>query len=72
MTRNGASLMSGIPELLLVSAVYLGTLFPDAIVRFADSESTQRVWDQWTHVDFVFAADFFTLDLTAMLEGCLS
>ena len=41
------------PELFLFSATYLGTVFPDARIRFVGTESSARI-DEWRDADFVF------------------
>ena len=41
------------PELFLFSATYLGTVFPDARLLFAESE-TEAGTDRWLEADFVF------------------
>lgn len=54
---NVTYLITGIPEQLLVSAVYLMTAFPAARCRFYDRASANQLWDEWDQVDFVFAPD---------------
>jgi len=54
---NVTYLMTGMPELLLASAVYLMTAFPAARCRFYDPSSNAGLWDDWEQVDFVFATD---------------
>ncbi len=68
-------LMTGTPELLLLSATYLTTLFPDARFRFYEHARPQAFFDDWDTVDFAFAPQNVvatmrppTLDLTIDLE----
>jgi hypothetical protein len=51
-------LITGMPVQLLVSAVYLMTLRPEATVRFwSADESPEPLWRDWERVDFVFAPE---------------
>jgi hypothetical protein len=49
-------LVTGIPETLLISAVYLMTAFPDARCRFFEP-ADENLWSAWDAVDFVFAPE---------------
>jgi hypothetical protein len=52
LRRNVTYLITGIPETLLVSAVYLMTAFPDA--RFRLHRGTDRdPWSDWQQIDFI-------------------
>ena len=51
---NVTYLITGIPETLLVAAVYLQTLFPRARCRFFGPAAAD-LWQGWEDVDFVFA-----------------
>jgi hypothetical protein len=42
------------PEQLLVCAVYLQTLFPDANCRFFAGQAREGFWEDWERVDFAF------------------
>jgi hypothetical protein len=65
------------PELLLVSAVYLMTAFPDARCRFFDSNDGDAFWRDLRSVDFAFATENAlqrvgnadTIDLTLDLQS---
>jgi hypothetical protein len=50
-------LITGMPELFLVSAVYLRTLFPGARFRFYDEAQPDAFWQDWDQVDFAFAPE---------------
>jgi hypothetical protein len=50
-------LITGAPDLFLVSAVYLMTLFPGAVVRFFDPAQPDAFWRDWDRVDFAFAPE---------------
>ena len=54
---NVTYLITGPPDLFLLSAVYLMSLFPDARCRFYDSASADSLWDEWEDVDFVFVPE---------------
>jgi len=54
---NVTYLISSIPDLFLVSAVYLMTLFPDARVRFYGDPMSADPWNGWESVDFVFVPE---------------
>jgi hypothetical protein len=54
---NVTYMITGIPELLLVSAVYLMTAFPEARIRLYDPSGDADLWNDWPHVDFVFVPD---------------
>jgi hypothetical protein len=61
---NVTYLMTGDPDLYLISAVYLQTMFPDAAVRFYDPADPAAFWRDWERVDFAFAP----ADVVASLE----
>lgn len=50
-------LITGRPELFLLSAVYLMTLFPSARVRWYDPADPDGFWRDWSSVDFAFAPE---------------
>jgi hypothetical protein len=50
-------LITAAPDLFLVSAVYLMTLFPSARVRFFDPAEPHAFWNDWHTVDFAFAPE---------------
>jgi len=50
-------LITGRPELFLLSAVYLTTLFPSARIRFYDPRCPDAFWQDWDAVDFAFAPE---------------
>jgi hypothetical protein len=50
-------LITGRPELFLLSAVYLMTLFPAARFRFYDPADADAFWRDWGSVDFAFAPE---------------
>jgi hypothetical protein len=54
---NVTYLITGLPETLLVSAVYLMTAFPDARFRFHPGSTEHDVWSDWEHVDFILAPE---------------
>ncbi len=55
---NVTYVITGQWEVMLVSAVYLMTLFPQARVRFwQDPSNGQDLWQAWEDVDFVFAPE---------------
>ena len=54
---NTTYLITGVPETLLVSAVYLMTVFPEARCRFFEPERAD-LWRDWQDVDFVFAPEW--------------
>jgi hypothetical protein len=54
---NVTYLITGIPEQLLVSAVYLMTAFPEARTRFYDASTSTGLWNDWQEVDFIFAPE---------------
>jgi hypothetical protein len=76
---NVTYVITGLPELLLVSAVYLMTLAPEARVRFHRATTAGELWRNWEDVDFVFAPETalaqcrpprldLTLDLAVLSE----
>lgn len=56
-------LITGSPNLFLISAVYLMTLFPNASLRFYDPAQPDAFWQDWSQVDFAFAPDGLVPDL---------
>jgi hypothetical protein len=54
---NATYLITGIPETLLVAAVYLMTAFPDARVRLYRDCTDRDPWADWQQVDFILAAE---------------
>ena len=50
-------LITGPPLLLLLSATYLITLFPDARCRFFQPSDPAAFWRDWENADFAFAPD---------------
>ena len=54
---NVTYLITGVPETLLVSAVYLMTVFPEARCRFFEP-AADAAWDGWQDADFVFAPEW--------------
>jgi hypothetical protein len=54
---NTTYLITGAPELLLLSAVYLMTAFPRAQCRFHGASAAADVWHRWEEADFVFASE---------------
>jgi hypothetical protein len=80
---NITYLITGIPDVLLVSAVYLSSIFPGARCRFVDGSSMNDVWHGWEDVDFIFAPEAalatlqppridLTLDIMALRNMCES
>jgi len=68
---NVTYLITGSTSLLLLSSVYLKTLFPAASFRFYEPERSDAFWCEWSTVDFAFAPESVvasmrppTLDLT--------
>jgi hypothetical protein len=53
---NVTYLITGTPDLFLLSAVYLMTVFPNARCRFYGA-SSEDLWRDWEDVDFVFAPE---------------
>ena len=51
------------PTLLLLSATYLMTLFPQARVRFFHPSDAAAFWRDLNHVDFAFAPDIAVQDI---------
>jgi putative sugar O-methyltransferase len=47
-------LITGQPELLLLSGVYLSTVLPGASFRFYESANPDAFWRNWDSVDFAF------------------
>jgi len=54
---NVTYVITGQPELLLMSAVYLTCLFPAASLRFYEPTAPASFWDRWDTVDFAFAPE---------------
>ncbi len=54
---NVTYVITGRPERLLVSAVYLMAAFPDANCRLHLESAGEDTWSDWEQVDFVFAVD---------------
>jgi putative sugar O-methyltransferase len=50
-------LITAPPSLLLLSATYLTTLFPDATCRFFQPSNPDAFWHDWDRADFAFAPD---------------
>ncbi|MBI3049017.1 MAG: putative sugar O-methyltransferase [Acidobacteria bacterium] len=50
-------LITGVPDLFLLSAVYLMTVYPGVRWRLFDPEAPDEVWREWERVDFVFAPE---------------
>jgi hypothetical protein len=80
---NVTYLITGIPDVLLVSAVYLAAVLPGARCRFYDDRSPDDVWRGWEDVDFIFAPEDalpalrppridLTLDIMALRSMCES
>jgi hypothetical protein len=79
---NVTYVITGAPEMFLLSAVYLTTLFPDARFRFYGASPHDELWNGWESVDFVFVPEGalaslrpphvdLTLDLGALsMMGC--
>jgi hypothetical protein len=57
LRRNVTYLITGIPETLLVSAVYLMTAFPDARVRLYRDCADVDPWADWQQIDFMLAPE---------------
>jgi hypothetical protein len=60
---NVTYLITGIPDVLLVSAVYLMTAFPQARCRFYDASARAEFWGEWEQVDFIFAPESSVADM---------
>jgi hypothetical protein len=58
-------LITGLPDTLLVSAVYLQTVLPNACCRFYDPSrpDDDDVWRNWEQADFIFAPEAALSDL---------
>jgi hypothetical protein len=55
---NVTYLITGIPEVLLLSAVFVSALFPNARCRFVRADETgTAVWQDWDGIDFIFAPE---------------
>jgi len=54
---NVTYLITGSTNLLLLSGVYLKTLFPTASFRFYEPERPDAFWSDWNTVDFAFAPE---------------
>jgi len=57
LRRNVTYLMTGTPETLLVSAVYLMTAFPDARFRLYRGCTDRDAWSDWQQIDFILAPE---------------
>ena len=55
--------ITGQPELFLLSAVYLMALFPTAHIRFYDHRCPDAFWRDWQAVDFAFAPESAVAEL---------
>ena len=51
---EAAYLITGHPDLLLLSGTYLSALFPGATMRFFDPATPDAFWRDWDRVDFAF------------------
>ena len=51
---NVTYVISDFPELFLFSATYLMTAFPNATAAFWGEEPTDRLFDRWRDLDFIF------------------
>jgi hypothetical protein len=60
---NTTYVVTGAPELLLVSAVYLMTVFPGARCRLYGESSSIELSQQWEEMDFIFAPEAALSDL---------
>jgi len=56
-------LITGLPDVFLISAVYLQTVWPEARCRFYDPSSPGDVWRKWDEADFIFAPESVLPDL---------
>ena len=54
---NVTYLITGIPDVFLVSAVYLMAVFPGARCRFFSESSHADLWQDWDQVDFNFVPE---------------
>lgn len=54
---NVTYLITGTPDLFLLSAVYLMSVFPDARCRFYGASPAEDLWRDWEEADFVFAPE---------------
>jgi putative sugar O-methyltransferase len=54
---NTTYVITGSPATLLLSAVYLTSVFPDARCRFYGTMNDDELWAGWEDVDFVFAPE---------------
>jgi len=57
LRRNVTYLITGIPETLLVSAVYLRTAFPDARFSLYRDCTDRDPWADWQQIDFILAPE---------------
>jgi hypothetical protein len=55
--RNLTYLITGVPETLMVSAVYLMTAFPDARFRLYRGCRDRDPWSDWQQIDFILAPE---------------
>ena len=61
---NVTYLITGLPETLLVSAVYLMTAFPEAQFRFYQGQTGADLWKDWQSVEFILAPESAVPQLT--------
>ena len=54
---NVTYVITGLPGRLLVSAVYLMSVFPDARFRFHGESGADETWSDWEHLDFLFVPE---------------
>ena len=54
---NVTYVISGSPDLFLLSAPYLMSLFPEANCRFYDPKAPDSLWDDWERIDFLFVPE---------------
>jgi hypothetical protein len=54
---NVTYLITAPADLMLLSAVYLQSLFPSATFRFYEPTVSHAFWDRWDTVDFVFVPE---------------
>jgi putative sugar O-methyltransferase len=54
---NVTYVITGLPIMLLVSAVYLMSAFPEARVHFSGEHGSGISWERWEEFDFIFAPE---------------